>query len=232
MAKRLQCFMSKKAFSLFEILLVLAIIGILGAVGYVIYPQSLLNLAQEQIVNHLNYTRFLALNSSKQITQNVFCQSDFCQEERERYQESFWRLQFADLKNIGWAYSVFSDSARSSKTKNFDDRPMDSFEVARDSMSGKYLSVYTYNNTKFANGLREGDLSISKRYGVSKVQMYGGCGKQNGGRILFDDLGFVRCKKSGEKVSYPDSEVILELMDNFGASVRICISENGLVEKC
>ena len=62
--------------------------------------------------------------------------------------------------------------------------------------------------------------------------MYGGCGKQNGGRILFDDLGFVRCKKSGEKVSYPDSEVILELMDNFGASVRICISENGLVEKC
>ena len=90
MAKRLQCFMSKKDFSLFEILLVLAIIGILGAVGYGIYPQSLLNLAQEQIVNHLNYTRFLALNSSKQITQNAFCQSDFCQEERDRYQECFW----------------------------------------------------------------------------------------------------------------------------------------------
>ena len=109
---------------------------------------------------------------------------------------------------------------------------MDSFEVARDPMSGKYLSVYTYNNTKFANTLREGDLSISKRYGVSKVQMYGGCGNQSGGRVIFDNRGFLRCKKTGEKVSFPTKEVVLELSDHFGNSLRVCIFENGLVKKC
>lgn len=224
--------MWNRAFSLFEILLVLAILGILGAVGYVLYPQSLLNLAQEQIINHLNYTRFLALNTSKDITQSLFCQSDSCQEERERFEESYWRLQFAELKDIEWAYSIFSDSARSARTKNFDDRPMDSFEVARDTLSGKYLSVYTYTNTRFANTLREGDLSISKRYGVSGVKMSGGCGNQSGGRILFDSQGFLRCKKTGEKVSWPTSEVVLELSDRFGASLKICIFESGLVKKC
>lgn len=232
MIKKLPHFMLNKAFSLFEILLVLGILGILSGVGYLFYPKSALNLAQEQIINHLNYTRFLALNTSKDITQSLFCQSDFCQEERSRFEESYWRLQFSNLKNIEWAYSIFSDSARSSKTKNFDDRPMDSFEVARDPMSGKYLSVYTYNNTKFANTLREGDLSISKRYGVSKVQMYGGCGNQSGGRVIFDNRGFLRCKKTGEKVSFPTKEVVLELSDHFGNSLRVCIFENGLVKKC
>ena len=75
-------------------------------------------------------------------------------------------------------------------------------------------------------------MSISKRYGVSAVQMSGGCGNQSGGRLLFDSKGFLRCKKVREKVSLPSGEVVLELSDRFGASLKICIFESGLVKKC
>lgn len=88
-------FMMKRAFSLLEILLVFGILGILALLGYAWFPDSKLHLAQNQIIAHLNYTRFLSLSSVKQITQGAFCQSDHCKAERERWSESLWRLQFS-----------------------------------------------------------------------------------------------------------------------------------------
>ncbi|WP_104721238.1 prepilin-type N-terminal cleavage/methylation domain-containing protein [Helicobacter mesocricetorum] len=221
-----------KGFSLFELLLVLSLIGIFSSIALISYPKSHLQEAQEQVINHLHFTRYLALHTTKTITQAPFCQSDFCQEERKHFEKSFWRLQFTNLKNIGWAYSIFSDSARISKTKNFDNRPMDSSEIARNPFDGKYLSVYTYNNTKFANGLREGDLSLQKRYKISHIKIKGGCGEYEGGRILFDELGFLRCKIANNPVSLPTNTLIIELLDDFGRSAKICILQSGFVKKC
>ncbi|MDE5603178.1 MAG: prepilin-type N-terminal cleavage/methylation domain-containing protein [Helicobacter sp.] len=219
-------------FSLFELLLVLSLISIFSSIALISYPKSHLQEAQEQVINHLHFTKYLALHTAKTITQANFCQSDFCQEERKHFEESFWRLQFSNLKNIGWAYSIFSDSARKAKTKNFDNRPMDSFEIARNPFDGKYLSVYTYNNTKFANGLREGDLSLQKRYKISLIKTKGGCGEYEGGRILFDDAGFLRCKVANKPVSFPTDIVTIELFDDFGRSAKICILQSGFIKKC
>ncbi len=225
--------MIRSGFSLFEIIIVMAIFGILATIGFVWFPDSKLLLAQNQIITHLNYTRFLSLNSAKHITQSAFCQSDSCQQERERYEESFWRLQFSLLQDIGYAYYIFSDSARAAKTKHFDDRPRDAREIARDLLDNKYLNVYNVDNSKFANALRAGDLAITKRYGIKGVRMSGGCGEDSeGGRILFDEQGFLRCKKPFEKVSYPHGEVRLELQGSSGKSVGICVFESGFVFKC
>ncbi len=219
-------------FSLFEILLVLSLISIFSSIALIAYPKSHLKEAQEQIINHLHFTKYLALHTTKTIHQAPFCQSDSCQEERKHFEDSFWRLQFTNLKNIGWAYSIFSDSARKAKTKNFDNRPMESFEIARNPFDNKYLSVYTYNNTKFANGLREGDLSLQKRYKISNIRTKGGCGEYEGGRILFDDLGFLRCKIANKPVSFPTDMVIIELFDDFKRSAKICILQSGFIKKC
>lgn len=221
MVKLLKLTTSNKAFSLFEILIILAIVGIFGSFAYVLYPKSNLNLASEQIIRHLQYTRFLALNSVKEITQSAFCQSDNCEIEKAQWQRSLWRLQFSELKNIGWSYSLFSDSARKSKNKNFDSRPMDSFEVARDLVDGKFLSVYTYNNSKFANDLRDGDLAITSRYGVASVEVLG-CYKN---RIVFDENGFLFCEN-------PFKNVQILLRDNFSQIRKICIEKNGKIESC
>lgn len=222
----------KHAFSLLEVLLTLGILSILATLGFIWFPDSKLYLAQDQIIMHLNYTRFLSLSSAKQITQSVFCQSDNCQAERKRWSESLWRLQFSKLQDIGYAYYIFGDSARAANTKHFDDRPRDAHEIARDPLDNKYLNSYNYDNSKFANPLRAGDLAITKRYGIQEVQMSGGCGESEGGRIVFDELGFLRCKKPYEQVSVPRGIVRLELKGNSGKSVRICILESGIVKKC
>ncbi|WP_034551093.1 pilus assembly FimT family protein [Helicobacter rodentium] len=226
-------FMNKQsAFSLLEILLVLGIFGVFATIGFVWFPDSKLHLAQNQILAHLNYTRFLALSSSKHITQAAFCQSDNCEAERERWSESLWRLQFSLLQDVGYAYYIFSDSARAVSTKHFDDRPRDAREIALDPLDGKYLNSYNYDNSKFANALRAGDLAITKRYGILEVKMSGGCGESEGGRILFDELGFLRCKKPYEQVVAPSGMVRLELKGSSGKSVGICILESGIVKKC
>lgn len=224
--------MKKSALSLLEILLVLGILGVLASLGFAWFPDSKLHLAQNQIIAHLNYARFLSLSSVKQITQSAFCQSDHCEAERKRWSESFWRLQFSQLQDIGYAYYIYSDSARAVSTKHFDDRPRDAQEIARDPLDNKYLNSYNYDNSKFANALRAGDLAITKRYGILSVRMSGGCGESEGGRILFNELGFLRCKKPYEPVTIPSGMVRLELQGSSKNSVGICILESGIVKKC
>lgn len=117
-------------------------------------------------------------------------------------------------------------------TKHFDDRPRDAREIARDPLDNKYLNSYNYDNSKFANALRAGDLAITKRYGIQAVKMSGGCGESEGGRIIFDELGFLRCKRPYEQVTSPKGAVRLELQGSSGKSVGICILESGIVKKC
>ena len=216
--------MWNRAFSLFEVLLYIVIVGIFVSLGYVLYPHSKLHLAKDQIEKHIQHTKYLALQNTKEITQDKFCKSDFCIEEMRKYEQSFYRIQFSKLKDIGWSYSIFSDSARDSKTKNFDDRPMDSFEIARSPIDSKFLSVYNYNNSKFANTLRDGNLAISSRYGIIDIKITGGCGNSN--RILFNDFGFLVCKPVDIGIHHPKDNVILEIFDKFG-SEKICITKSG-----
>ena len=62
--------------------------------------------------------------------------------------------------------------------------------------------------------------------------MSGGCGESEGGRILFDELGFLRCKKPYEQAVAPSGIVRLQLKGSSGESVGICILESGIVKKC
>lgn len=224
--------MMRLAFSLFETLLTLVILGIFATLGFVWLPDSKLYLAQNQIIAHLQYTRFLSLNTTKHITQSAFCQSDFCEDERRRWEESLWRLQFSSLQKIGYVYYLFSDSARSARTKHFDDLPRDRQEIARDLLDNKYLNVYNVDNSKFANSARAGDLAITQRFSVRKVRMIGGCGDGYGARILFNEQGFLRCKKPFEKITLPTGSVKIELQGSSGEIVGVCILESGLIEKC
>lgn len=224
--------MTRHAFSLFKTLLMLAILSIFATLGYFWIPSSKLHLAQNQIISDLNYTRFLSLNSAKHITQSAFCQSDNCAQERTRWSESLWRIQFSLLQDIGYAYYIFSDSARSVRTKNFDDRPRDRQEIARDLLDNKYLNVYNSDNSKFANPLRNGDLAITQRYGIQNVKISGGCGEGYKARILFDAKGFLLCKKPYEKPTIPNGNVFLGLFNKSGESVKICILPSGFIQKC
>lgn len=224
--------MLRPAFSLFETLLVLAILSIFATLGFVWLPDSKLHLAQNQVITHLQYTRYLSLNTTKHITQGAFCQSDFCEDERKRWEESLWRLQFSPLQDIGYAYYIFSDSARAVKTKHFDDRPRDKQEIARDLLDNRYLNVYNVDNSKFANPLRNGDLAITKRYGIKEVKFFGGCGEGNEARILFDEQGFLRCKNPYKKPEAPKGPVFLLLTNQSGQSAKICILESGFIQKC
>ncbi|MCI5968260.1 prepilin-type cleavage/methylation domain-containing protein [Helicobacter sp.] len=210
----------------------LAILSIFATLGYFWIPSSKLHLAQNQIISDLNYTRFLSLNSAKHITQSAFCQSDNCAQERTRWSESLWRIQFSLLQDIGYAYYIFSDSARSVRTKNFDDRPRDRQEIARDLLDNKYLNVYNSDNSKFANPLRNGDLAITQRYGIQNVKISGGCGEGYKARILFDAKGFLLCKKPYEKPTIPNGNVFLGLFNKSGESVKICILPSGFIQKC
>lgn len=221
-----------KAFTLLETLLILAILSVFATLGYVWIPDSKLHLAQHQIQTHLHYTRFLSLTSAKQITQSAFCQSDHCLQERMRWSESLWRMQFSSLQNIGYAYYIFSDSARLAVTKNFDDRPRDRQEIARDLLNNKYLNVYNRDNSKFANALRQGDLAITQRYGIQKVKHSGGCAGSGEARILFDEKGFLRCKKPYEQLTNPDGIAFLELFNRGHRSVKICILQSGFIKEC
>lgn len=217
-----------------EILLILIIIIGIFILSFSNFKDSRLELAREQLIAHLNHTRFLALNSAKQITQAAFCQSNLCEIERKNYEESFWRLQFALLQDIGFSYSIFSDIARLTpqSTLHFDDRPRNKEEVAIGFLDNKYLSVYSISNSKYANTLRDGDLSLTKRYGVMGVQMSGGCGVDlAGARILFDESGFLKCKQPLQSVAAPKGAVEI-LLKGKTKELKICILESGFVKKC
>jgi|GEM_PF-5514231 len=107
----------KKAFTLLEIVFVVTIIAILSITTFSLYENDDLTIAKEQVLEHIRYTRYLAMSESKfdPIESFYLNQTGSGQSGMGKYQLSFWQIRF--IKRLSTnpqviGYSIYSDRDR------------------------------------------------------------------------------------------------------------------------
>ena len=160
-----------------ELVFVIVVIGILAAV---IIPSTRTNPVQEaaiQLLSHIRYTQHLAMVDDKYDASDT----DWY---KSRWQLVFSNSNFTD--NVP-AYTIFSDRDWGSGYGGdaIEDEMAKNPENSNQVMTGGYsaTAAIDYTNAGF-KGMKK--LNLGKSYGVSDVNLTGGCSNS---RIAFDHLG-------------------------------------------
>ncbi|MBN2815259.1 MAG: prepilin-type N-terminal cleavage/methylation domain-containing protein [Campylobacterales bacterium] len=164
--------LSKKAFTMIELVFVIVVIGIIAAV---VIPNTRTNPLQEaalQVLSHIRYTQHLALVSDQYQTGVNWW--------RARWQIYF---QHDQSGNQNVVYTIYSD--RNHDGVAVSPNP-NAGEIAKDPMSGLDLTGNSLYGTTFIKSM-----NLSAKYGVVLANMNNlmrdGCA--NARRIFFDNLG-------------------------------------------
>ncbi|PAF52292.1 type II secretion system protein [Helicobacter sp. 13S00477-4] len=206
----------RSAFSLFEILIVVVILGILASFAF-LRNDNTLNQAAKSLLEHIAYTRHLALNDDL-----VFTKLNQTKGLVNRFRSidpnglillnPMWQIQFHFTgKYTMFSYSIYVDTPRFAPTTHYDGRPMDGDIIAIEGNDRKCLSGY---NNKNISDMCKNNSSVFVRlheaYGLEKfyVQADEFCQELRGARIYFDRFGRPYCGKR-EALSRP-FKIILE----------------------
>ena len=155
--------MSRKAFTLLELIIVMIIIGILAAMALPRMDRDVRQEAADNILSAIRYTQQLALNDNKASTYN-------------KWQKRLWAIRFTSGTHA--YYTIGTDDNNNSS--------ISIEETAVDPANGKYF----YNSSGiFANKSSNESPAIflGDKYGINTITFSGGC--SNGQDIAFDHLG-------------------------------------------
>ncbi len=180
--------MSKKAFTMIELILVIVVISILAALAIPRQKRDLRQEAADNILSAIRYTQHLALMDDKQ------------KFNKAKWQRRFWRIYFGTCENKIF-YAIGSDDNMDGSTNG----RVDSSEATIDPANGKL--IWAHDGASCVTGsLRKSDLSpnifLGKKYGVTAISASGGCSNMY---IGFDHLGrpynsdFVNSTKPDDK---------------------------------
>jgi len=251
----------KKSFSMIELIIVMVVIGILAASMKFSLPNTTLNQAVDQIINHIRYTQQLALRDDK------YQSFPLDSSAKEGNRSKFWFKQWWHFKitNAGddIIYYIFSDSATGSKTTTFDNKTVTSaqytVELAKSALDQTYIIGANSDDTGNSNYPPKIDTykraNLSKYYGIKKVILSNAYssssmpdGKGDRVDMLFDSYGTVYMREgdtgsdatdtnpydTSERKKLTDTaKITLCLDDNCEQNKSICIySETGYVKTC
>ncbi|PAF54588.1 hypothetical protein BKH42_01120 [Helicobacter sp. 13S00482-2] len=202
---------NRHAFSLIEMVMAIVILGILGLFAL---PQksNTLNRATNTLLEHILYTRHLALNDTQlytHIDQTNFLTKRFKSINPQGLidETPMWQIQFhLNGKYTIFSYSIYIDTPRFSVTTNYDGRPMAGDIIALQGSDRRCLSGY--NNTNISDECKNNSsvfVRLSEAYGIDdlNIQADSFCEIALGMRIYFDRFGTPYCTRSKIKLTQP-----------------------------
>lgn len=164
----------KRSFSLIEIIIVIVIISILSLFFAPKFENNSLDIGVNRIINDLEITRMLALNS------------DTFDTEDSNYYKKRWQLIFSksNYSEGYYAYTIFFDDAGgSSGNPDIDEiakNPTDETKL----LSGGFSGVLKTSDIRATK-----EMNVGKEYGIVDVKFEGGCKYYTSRRIGFDEFG-------------------------------------------
>jgi prepilin-type N-terminal cleavage/methylation domain-containing protein len=179
--------MSKKAFTMIELVFVIVVLGILAALAIPRLERDLRQEAADNILSAVRYTQQLALLDDKQ------------KFDKPKWQQRFWRIVFGTCTGSDHYYMVGSDDDMTGSTNAY----FTQAEAALDPATSK--PMFWTNGVGCSDG---GDTTvspsifISRKYGINSVTPAGGC---NNLYLGFDHLGRPHSDNFPDS-STPDSE--------------------------
>lgn len=179
--------MTKKAFTLIELIFVIIIIGIMSAIVSTYFKDDKLALAVYQTLEHIRYTQHLAISDDKFDPKDTTYTNSGFNGNSGKYYRSWWQIRFVMQMNgipqiVG--YSVYSDKDREGNIDRtthqeaavnpFDGLHLNTFIAADSSPDVNLLSKYSVNSVEFSQNCQA--------IGFTKIQ-------NDIGAIVFDEKG-------------------------------------------
>jgi hypothetical protein len=162
--------MSKRAFTLLELIIIIIIISILSFSVIQKTDNRGLYYAANQVLFHIRYTQHLAL------IDNVFDPND------PDWFKKRWQIQFHSTVsgyNLTWTYSVYKDTSLSgneNSKKELAKNPMNRDKL----LSGGFYS-YTADDEDFTKSM-----VLGNSFGIKDILFEGECGKYRSKRLAFN----------------------------------------------
>lgn len=199
------------AFSLIEMVVAIVILGVLALVAFPQRSHSLTR-ATQALLEHILYTRHLALNDTQlytHINQTKFLTQKFKSIDPQGLldESPMWQIQFhLNGKYTMFSYSIYVDTPRFAPTTNYDGRPMSADIIAFEGSDRKCLSGY--NNTNISDECKNNSsvfVRLSEAYGIDELSIEADsfCKVALGMRVYFDRFGSPYCTRSKIKLTQP-----------------------------
>ncbi|PAF46365.1 hypothetical protein BKH46_07805 [Helicobacter sp. 12S02634-8] len=221
----------RASFSLLEIVFALMLLGILASFGFP-KTETTLSRAANSLLEHIAYTRHLALNDNL-----IYTHIDQTHSLKKRFRSidptaliqknPMWQLQWHfSGKYAHVSYSIYVDTPRFAPTTHYDGRPMDGDIIAINGGDRRCLSGY--NNTSISEACKNNSsvfVRLSESYGIEHLYIQGDkvCKETRGGRVFFDRFGLPYCSREAIRLTQP-LKIILEKRNQ---SKTICILPSG-----
>ena len=162
--------MSKRAFTLLELIIVIIIISILSSIIIQRTDKNDLYKAANQLLFHIRYTQHLAF------IDNVFSPND------KNWFKKRWQIQFhstVGTYDITWSYSIYKDITLSGNDNS-------KRELAKDPMNRKKLLSGGFNSLAVDDEDFTKSMMLGNSYGIKDILFEGECGRYGSKRIAFN----------------------------------------------
>jgi type II secretory pathway pseudopilin PulG len=195
--------MQKQSFTMIELIIVIVIISILLIKANFTLANTSLNQAADQVINHINYTRQLALKDNK--FQYYPIDNSATELNRTKYWfKQWWQIRFAKTKNSGEIfYEIFSDLPYTAKNGTYNFSKNGYQPTNEDSWNETYaknplnnLLLVGRKDDGHNNYPKNGDLklNLTKYYGIKEIKLNGqsvAYSRKKIKRFMFDNYGNV-----------------------------------------